>query len=431
MGRIGPKRETERPLDSDPSGRTLMHRAADSPLPLLLLFGVLSGAAAASAQDILRPGPDGRGLLIQHGDMAVLSSDEKRQDLNCSVEPLEPKLEYDLSFRAGFVARTPLSDLVGPGNALRILFRVQPLDKPDAEPTYFSQRFTVPSIEEGAEGEAPLPGEYRLGPGRYRVDWLMRDRGERVCSDTWEVEAKLDDEFASLASSPLASTVGEVSEDPFKEEPPVRRAAGRGLYVRLVTSFTPTAASSVSLGDYDQRAVVSMLRAITREPEIHQFDVVAYNAHEERVIFEQTRTSRIDFPALGEAVRSSQGGMVDIEQLEDEDSGEKFLHELVRARLRPGDERSPDAVIFVGPKVIFERNPDPLELPIAERVAAPLFYFIYNRNPRAYPWRDAVSSALKNIGCQEFDIVDPKDFGASIREMMKSLTARRAPSDSD
>lgn len=405
------------------------------PLMDRVRFGVFLLAALcippADAQDILRAGPDGRGLLIQHGDMAVLASDEKRQDLKCTVEQLDPKLEYDLSFRAGFVARAPLSELAGPGNALRMLFRVQPLDDEKAEPTYFKMRFTVPPIEEGAEGFAPLPGEYRLGPGRYRVDWLMRDRSERVCSDTWEIEAKLDDTFESLAASPLAGTVSEAAESPFKEEPPVRRTPGPGFYVRIVASFTPTSASSVSLSEYDQRAVVSMLRAITREPELHEFDIVGYNAHEERVIFEQTRTGRIDFPALGEAVRSSQGGIVDLTQLEDKQSGEKFLHELLRARLEPGEEGSPDAVLFVGPKVIFERNPDALTLPISERVAAPLFHFVYNRNPRAYPWRDAVSSALKDIGTTEFDVVDPKDFGRAIREMMKSLSARRAPSDSE
>ena len=40
----------------------------------------------------------------------------------------------------------------------------------------------MPSIEENAKGDAYLQGGFDLGEGKYHVDWLMRDRTERVCS---------------------------------------------------------------------------------------------------------------------------------------------------------------------------------------------------------------------------------------------------------
>ena len=40
-------------------------------------------------------------------------------------------------------------------------------------------------------GDATLGGIFDLGEGNYHVDWLMRDRSERVCSFYWDSEATL------------------------------------------------------------------------------------------------------------------------------------------------------------------------------------------------------------------------------------------------
>jgi hypothetical protein len=53
--------------------------------------------------------------------------------------------------------------------------------------------------------------------------------------------------------------------------------------------------------------------------------------------------------------------------------------------------------------------------------SAPIFYFIYNRNPRAYPWRDAVSSGLSNHAIQEFDITQAKSFGQALKDTLLFL----------
>ena len=70
-------------------------------------------------------------------------------------------------------------------NLLTILFRVLPAEHKD-DPIYFVQRVRVPTIEEDAKGDAYLQGSFDLGQGDYHVDWLMRDRSERVCSSYWD-----------------------------------------------------------------------------------------------------------------------------------------------------------------------------------------------------------------------------------------------------
>ena len=48
----------------------------------------------------------------------------------------------------------------------------------------------VPAIEEDAKGDAYFQGGFDIGEGKYKVEWLMRDRTERVCSSSWEVEVQ-------------------------------------------------------------------------------------------------------------------------------------------------------------------------------------------------------------------------------------------------
>jgi len=387
-------------------------------------------ALGVQAQEIVGSGEQPDGFRLLQTDIAILDSDEPRTDLDCDVEPLDPKLEYDLTFQAGYVARIPLSELAGNGNRLRVLFRIRPADG-SGEPVFFRKSFTVPRIEEDAEGSAPLPGKYRLGPGKYEVDWLMRDRSERVCAHSWKIDAEGPDVIESLAAAPNRHEIAAFQEEPFWTDPPIRRSRGPLLHVKLLVSFSPVELAKVSLSEYDQRSVVSMIRALSREPDIGEFTVIAYNAHEERVIYEAERVSSIDFPALGEAVRSSRSGVVDIEQLQDKKSGEKFLAELFDEHLDASSNEGVDAVVFLGPKVTFERNPSYPLMTSSRSLQAPIFYFIYNRSPRSYPWRDAVSSGLRALNATEYDVTTAKQFGSSLRRMIAALKPAQTTADSE
>ena len=118
---------------------------------------------------------------LMGGDLAVLEAQEVRKEITCGVTPEKPALGFDLRYHAGFSITVPLKELSGEENSLSILFRVTPLDHA-GEPTYFIQRYSVPMIAEDAGGDALLQGSLDLGEGNYHVDWLMRDRIQRVCS---------------------------------------------------------------------------------------------------------------------------------------------------------------------------------------------------------------------------------------------------------
>ena len=163
-----------------------------------------------------------------------------------------------------------------------------------------------------------------------------------------------------------------------------------------------------------------MVRAISREPQFGVFSVVAYQSQLEKVFFEQDRAARIDFPALGDAFANIEGGSVDIEKLQDKESSRRFIRELFETHLARSDNE-PDAIIFVGPKLVFDRSPESAIMPPQEFTSAPVFYFIYNRNPRAYPWRDAISAGLSNHTIHEFDITQARGFGQALKDTLLIL----------
>src|SRR5271169_4332830 len=85
------------------------------------------------------------------------------------------------AMRTGYQVRIALKELAGVNNQLTILLRVRSERHMD-EPVYFVQKFRVPPIEEDTTGSTVLQGFFRLGEGKYHVDWLIRDLNERGCS---------------------------------------------------------------------------------------------------------------------------------------------------------------------------------------------------------------------------------------------------------
>ena len=122
----------------------------------------------------------------------------------------------------------------------------------------------------------------------------------------------------------------------------------------MLVNFAPQKADSAVLQPLDVKALVSILRSITREPRIGKFSMVAFNLQEQRVIFRQDDTSRIDFPALGEALDSLNLGTVDIRRLSQKHGETQFLADLIRREA--GGDSQPDALVFAGPKAMLDQN---------------------------------------------------------------------------
>ncbi len=366
----------------------------------------------------------GGAVRLLNSDLAVLESAANRTDLACQVSPTKPELGFDLRFHVEYGVNIPLQELAGSGTQLRILIRVTPLENKENQ-VYLVDRFSVPPIEEDAKGQASFTGGFALGPGRYKVDWFMRDRKERICSLHWETEAKMNGDNEDLPLTMLPNTVAQRPQEPFGEEPPVERVAtDRLLHVKILANFSPTNPHEATLKPWDIDAIVSILRSIAREPKFGRFSLVAFNMQQEQVIYREDNVERIDFPELGKAVAALKLGTVDYHRLQDQQSGTRFLARLLAENLSPQDPE-PDAIIIAGPKLMLEKKVSQEELREAGSARCPIFYLNYNFDPRGNPWRDAISSALKAYkGALQYSIALPRDLGAAVNDMMFRMSNR-------
>ena len=96
-----------------------------------------------------------------------------------------------------------------------------------------------------------------------------------------------------------------------------------------------------------------------------------------------------------------------------------FLSDLIKKEIA---NDHPDAVIFVGPKVLLDDSVPEEDLkPLASDVTYPVFYMNYNLNPQAIPWKDAIEKAIRNFRGTEFSISRPRDLWFAVSEVVSRI----------
>jgi hypothetical protein len=384
---------------------------------VLATAGLFCAPLFAQVQ-MLGSGPAGA-VRIFNTDAAVLESQEARQDLPCTVVPIKPVLGFDMRFHAGYDVVVPLRELAGNEDMLTMVFRVIP-DNRKEEPVYFIQRIRVPSIEEDAKGDAYLQGTFDVGEGKYHVDWLMRDRAERVCSSYWDVDASLPARDKQLDLTIPPATIEASEKEPFRDEPPVEREQkGEALNVKVLINFAPQNSRAATLQPLDTNALVSILRSIAREPRIRRFSIVAFNLQEQRVIYRQDNADQVDFPSLGDALQTLNLGTVDLQRLGQKRGDTEFLTKLITDEMSVTEK--PDAIIFAGPKAMVAEGISRETLKEVGDLEYPVFYMNYNFNPQSNPWRDAIGNAVKFFKGEEYTISRPRDLFYAWKDIMTRI----------
>ncbi len=371
---------------------------------------------ALEGQVLLGGQDSGRVVRIHNTDLAVLEAREPRNDLPCVVTDNRPALGFDFRFHAGYEVAVPLRELAGSENLLTMLFRVTPVADPSRQ-VYFVQRVRVPSIEPDARGDAYLQGSFDIGEGEYQVDWLMRDRAERVCSSFWQAKAELRGRDAQMQMRLPPHEIRASQHDQFSEEPPVERVSSQPrLNLKVLVNFAPQNSRASALQPMDTSALVSILRTISRDPRVGTFTIVAFNLHEQRVVYRQENVDRIDFPALGASLDSLNLGTIDLKRLSEKHGETQFLTQLIRQELT--GPTPPDALVFAGPKAMLEQNVAQEELRNLGQPSFPVFYMNYNLYPHRIPWRDAIGHAVRFFRGYEFTISRPRDLWLAVTDMV-------------
>jgi hypothetical protein len=394
-----------------PVSRTLLYSC-------VIFSGLIVYPMPLLPQALMRGTASGGTVQLIGNDSAILDTDEARKDLPCTATPIKPILGFDLRFHSGFEIAVPLREIAGDGDILTIIFRVTSASGKDS-PYYFSQKYVVPDIAADAKGDAYLGGGFDIGEGDYHVDWMMRDRIERVCSSSWDLTAALAAKDQNMKLGIAPNAIDTSDQEFFREEPPVVRLnPGEAFKVKVLINFAPQQGSASSMQPIDTSALVSILRNISREPRICKFSIVAFNMNEQRVVYRKDDADQIDFPELGKAIASLKPGMIDYRKLSDPHSGSDFLAKLVLDEL--GNNKS-DAVIFAGPKVGLSDSVPVDNLKELASVSYPVFYMNYNLTPQQNPWRDPIGNVVKRLRGYEYTITRPRDLWTSWSDIMSRI----------
>lgn len=353
-------------------------------------------------------------------DLAILESIEKRADIPCTVTDHDPEIGFDLHFHTGYEVAIPLEPLAGSGDLLTVVFRAYPQND-RAHASYFVQHFHVPEIADQTKGEAVLQGGFDVGEGSYHVDWLMRDRAERICSSNWDITAALSPKDKPITLFIAPNEITETAA-PFADDSGARpiHSAGDSLNVKLLVNFAPQNSLSASLQRSDTDALVSILKAIERDPRIGHISLIAFNIGEERIVYRQDTAESINFPALGKALESMKLGTVNVAHLSDKHSDTDFLEDLIQKEVGSATTH-PDAVIFAGPKAMLDADVPQNDLRRIGDIECPVFYMNYNLNPQAVPWKDSISHAIHAFKGTEYTISRPRDLWVSTSEMVTRI----------
>jgi hypothetical protein len=375
---------------------------------------------SAWTQMLVKPSQPGEPVTLMPSDEAIIEADQPRKDIPCVVTQRKPELGFDLRFHSGYDVTMPLHELSGGGELITVLLRVYPAED-KSKATYFVQHFNVPAIQDEAKGDAVLEGSIDLGEGRYHVDWLMRDRAERICSSTWEVEAALSPKDKQMPLFIRQEEIAETPKEPFLNDGTERSGPdGRdNVNVKLLVNFAPQNAKSASLQRSDTEALVSILKTIQRDPHIARLSLVAFNMEQGQVVYRQESAKQIDFPSLGKALQTMKLGTVNVQQLGQKHSETDFLEDLITKEV--GNANHPDAVIFAGPKAMLDADVPQDDLRRIGSIECPVFYMNYNLNPQAVPWKDSISHAIRAFKGTEYTISRPRDLWQSTTEMLSRI----------
>jgi hypothetical protein len=264
-----------------------------------------------------------------------------------------------------------------------------------------------------------------IGEGAYHVDWLMRDRAERICSSSWDVDANLAPKDKPIPLFLPPHQIAQAESQPFVNDAGLTEGhtSASDLNVKLLVNFAPQDANSAALQRSDTEALVSILKTIERDPRVGRVSLVAFNMEESRVVYRQETAEQIDFPALGKALQTMKLGTINVQRLAQKHSETDFLENLIATEV--GASSHPDAVIFAGPKAMLSADVPQEDLRRIGNIECPVFYMNYNLNPQAVPWKDSISHAIRTFKGTEYTISRPRDLWFSTSEMVNRIVRRK------
>ena len=334
-------------------------------------------------------------------------------NIDCKAYIGRPALDFEFRFFAPYSVALPVRQLAGPARRLGLTVRVTPLSMEDAEPVSFSADIELNEIPDTVRGNIEHNASFVVGPGRYGVEWELRDTLGNNCLLRWEIEAKPRRSERDVRFSMAPGEVGDSRIFLFRpEEVRFDEQAGRPLRIKVFLNFDAwrrRRAAGVRLFEFLPR--IGALRALSRHPRIGNLSMVVYSFQEQKVLHRHDLQDRFDFPELREAIDELSPALVAFEQLGKYKQRDFFTQMLLDEL--PGEEPV-DAYIFVGPDAEYGRKPQAERLAEIGELGAPVFGLVSSRAA----WKGLVGNAVKAFDGRLYRYSGPQQLSEALEKLL-------------
>ena len=286
----------------------------------------------------------------------------------------------------------------------------------------FSQQLDVPPIRVRT-GDVKLRGVFDLGEGLYHVDWQLKDHDGRICASSWELAAALSPKESQIEVALPPDAIRRPRDNVFSPDPVMSRGKDEGrAKVKILVDFEPQNPKSMVLHPLDATWLVSIVKSISRNARIGQLSLTALNIRSQTVFYRQDYSERIDFPALGSAVKAAGFGTIQRNRLSRKHGETEFLTSVIQDAA--SDDSHPDALIFIGPKILLESNISQHDLNAMKGIDYPVFLLNYNRAWQSAPG-DSMARIVKFFSGSEYTISGARDLWNTVNEMAGRISEAR------
>ncbi len=342
--------------------------------------------------------------------------------LRCEVTPFNPTLDFSFRFQVGFTIGVPMEQYLGPGHAWAFITRVTP---EHGTPIYLAARVRLPDVPITTVTTDTFGG-FLVGPGRYKVEWVLYDDEGRVCRKQWKIEAKLKHGDHHVEPGIPRNTVSDFAGDGLPPTPaPAPGAPPFRLTVLLhAAPFSPR---RLHLRANDRILLMSTLSALVERAQATSVRLAVFNLDKQRVIYANEDFTLKSMGDVAQALNRLELDTVDVQTLQNARGHIDLLESLIGQEI--ASPKPADAIVFLGPAARYIDKLSPSALPA--RLEGLRFYYFQYR-PFAAGARpmlpDSISNALSSLKGHIYQIYTPGQFANAIHDLsvVQASAARAA-----
>lgn len=342
--------------------------------------------------------------------------------LRCHIQPVRPTLNLGFRFQTGYKIELPLRQFGGESRKVGVVLRVTP-QKSEREPVWLASKVRLPAAPD-KKAMAEWSGGYIVGEGEYRVDALVADDHDNVCTTGWTMHARMSETVRSAVPGLPSGAIDDFSlrssRRPSKIEDEHPHKIAILLHASSVVPFRQR------IRDYDRMLLISALSSLSeRLP--GRIRLTLFSMDQQKELFHTDELSRNSFSQTIDTLNQLELGTVDYSTLINRTGHLNLLSRLLRREASgggAGGDTPPDALIILGPFAHAMDKVPAEALPTAE--GAPPVYYIQLR-----PWRtgrnlgsDTLMHATRALGGKTKVVYSPDDFADAIREIERLVETR-------